>query len=254
MSRAIMALFASVAAIGLIVACGTTEANVAGPQAPASPAQQARPTTAHAEQPTLAAQPQPAPKAPTTNWAPVKMLDACSVPADPVMLAGAVKMGGANAVGLYAVNWSAPHCVVDASYAQRVQAEGVQVLPIVTPGNSPGDPAQAAAVVQSWKVSNAMAFDLEPGSYPSVEWVADTANRMRQAGISPGIYGTAEGQGMYAAANPAWRWVANWSAPGGSVLSDGGWNVHQYTDSESVGGLTYDASIVGPGVMGPAQA
>jgi GH25 family lysozyme M1 (1,4-beta-N-acetylmuramidase) len=129
----------------------------------------------------------------------------------------------------------------------------VQVLPIVTPGNSPGDPAQAAAAVQSWRVSNAMAFDLEPGSYPSVEWVADTANRMRQAGISPGIYGTAEGQSMYAAANPAWRWVANWSAPGGSVLSDGGWNVHQYTDSESVGGLTYDASIVGPGVMGPAQ-
>ena len=51
-------------------------------------------------------------------------------------------------------------------------------------------------------------------------------------------------------ANPAWTWVANWSAPPEDLV---GGNVHQYTDSESVGGLTYDASFVGPGVVGPAQ-
>jgi hypothetical protein len=142
--------------------------------------------------------------------------------------------------------------VVDAAYAQRVQAEGVQVLPIVTPGDTPGDPGQAAAAVESWHVSDAMAFDLEPSSYPSVEWVADASNRLRQAGISPGIYGTGDGEGMYDAANPSWKWVANWSAPGGSVLSEG-WSAHQYTDSETVGETTFDSSIVGPGVLGPAK-
>lgn len=250
MPRAIKAGCAAIGAIALIFACGTTQAHGAGSPAPTSPAQQARATSAHVEQPAQPVQTVAAPPPPVANQAPIKMLDACSVPPDPVMLAGAVKTAGARAVGLYAANWSAPNCVVDAAYAQRVQAEGVQVLPIVTPGNTPGDPAAAAAAVQSWHVSNAMAFDLEPGSLPSVEWVADTSNRMRQAGLSPGIYGTQEGQGMYAAANPSWTWVANWSAAP-EDLSGG--SVHQYTDSESVGGLTYDASVVGTGVLGPAR-
>jgi hypothetical protein len=237
--------------MGLIYACGTTEAHTAGAPAPTSPAQQARATAAHVDPPPPPQpKPAPAPPPPVANQWPIKMLDACSVPADPVMLAGAVKTAGARAVGLYAVNWSAPNCVVDASYAQRVQAEDVQVLPIITPGNSPGDGALAAAVVESWHVSSAMAFDLEPSSYPSVEWVADAANRLRQAGISPGIYSTQEGQGLYAAANPSWTWVANWSAPPEDLV---GGNVHQYTDSESWGGLTYDASIVGTGMLGPSH-
>jgi hypothetical protein len=252
MPRAINAACAAIGAVALIYACGTTQAHAAGPPAPVSPVQQARATSAHVDQP---AQPQPAqtvqaPRTPVANQWPIKMLDACSVPADPVMLAGAVKTAGGRAVGLYAANWDLPNCVVDASYAQRVQAEGVQVLPIVTPGNSPGDPAQAAAAVESWHVSNAMAFDLEPSSYPSVQWVADAANRVRQAGISPGIYGTQEGQSMYAAANPSWTWVANWSAAPEDLV---GGNVHQYTDSESWGGLTYDASIVGTGMLGPSH-
>lgn len=175
------------------------------------------------------------------------LLDVAFPPSDPAQLVSDVRALGARAVGLYVVNWSAPRAVVSAAYAQKVAAAGVGVLPIVTPGQSPGPVSAVMAALAAWWPGDGspVGCDIEqPGiDTPDPAWVNDLVQSILSARFASWLYENASTRSTY-----PWGsfWEADWTF---ADHLDAGSIATQYTDAVTgPSGTRYDGSTVAAGV------
>ena len=171
------------------------------------------------------------------------MLDICPAPANPADLERDLIDLGPESVGLYVVNLSVPSCVVSPQYVRALVADGVGVLPIIVPGNSPPADLDLVGALKGWGVPPApVAIDLEDGSTPPLAWVQRKVQELTGAGYQSALYGTAFYQGMYNDAAWWWRWLADWTFREGITP---GYQAQQWSnDATAPSGRRYDISDV----------
>jgi hypothetical protein len=171
------------------------------------------------------------------------LLDIAFPPSDPAGLVRDLDAAGADSIGLYVVNWSVPSAVQAGTYVQGVLAAGTAVLPIVTPGNTPGPASAILSALDGWGVSGCpVAFDIEQYSFPAQSWVAGACQALTGAGYFPGIYGLASTHSSYAGLGQKWSWLANWD---GQPTIPPGYQAKQYTNTfVGPSGARYDTSVV----------
>lgn len=136
-------------------------------------------------------------------------LDA-AYPPDPASLLTDMAQAGADGCFLYVwgpiVNWTPYHRVI-------LQQAGLYAVPIIVPGNTPGDPVQMADAVNAWGwPSGPVIFDFEPGSDPGAPWFANAQNIFWTRGYHAEPYGTPSFLQAY---DPEDKdWVATWIRTG----------------------------------------
>jgi hypothetical protein len=181
------------------------------------------------------------------------LLDICDAPPDPAQAVADCQAAGARALGLYAINLSAPECVVSAEYAQAVFAGGIQVLPIITPGENPPAVSGLPDALRAWGVlnnGNWVGLDLEqPGiDTPPTLWVGDLDAAL-----------TDDGRQLLTYTNLRWEypwgawWAVNWNVGNRATIPVDGMAVQWSPSFVSPSGHVYDPSWMSPGLM-PAQA
>lgn len=181
------------------------------------------------------------------------MLDAASPPADPAACAADARAAGARVVGLYAVNLSDPWTVVSLDYARGVAAAGVQVLPIITPGQSPPDAAAVASGLEGWEGLNSSALfglDIEqPGiDTPPEWWVSDLLNTLTPTGWRMFEYTNLRSLYPY-----GFWWAIDWDHGSAAAIPPGAGGVQFSPAWTGPSGAQYDPSWLVPGMMPAAQ-
>lgn len=156
---------------------------------------------------------------------------------------------GADGCFLYVwgpiVNWTPYHRAL-------LQQAGFHAVPIVVPGNAPGDPIEMVNAVNAWGwPGGPVIFDFEGGSDPGSPWFQNAVNVFAIHGYRAEPYGTSSFLDRY---DPEDRdWVANWIRTG--ILDPiptlpAGWEAWQFVNDIIVNGHTYDASIVSDVLLG----
>lgn len=180
------------------------------------------------------------------------LLDIAFPPADPGALAADVRAAGARAVGLYVINLSAPSTVQSAAYAKAAYAAGVQVLPIITPGQSPPPVAGVPDALLAWgqlNTDNAVALDIEqPGiDTPPPGWVQALVNTLDGTGYKSWLYVIGSLRSTYPYG--LW-WAVDWDHGDQAKIPPGAVAVQYSPTWRGPSGHEYDPSYVDQSALG----
>lgn len=176
------------------------------------------------------------------------MLDA-AFPPDPGGLITDITTVGAQGAFLYVwgpfVNGSPGHVLA-------LRNAGLEVVPIIVPGNIAPDPTNFHSTLQAWHFDEGpVFFDFERGSDPGKAWFDNATAVLAAEGYRAEPYGTLSVLGQY---DPEDKdWVANWLRTG--ILEPipqlpPDWEAWQFVNDIMINGHQYDASVVSTQILG----
>lgn len=178
------------------------------------------------------------------------ILDALFPPAPDQLVSDCRAMGAQGCAG-YAWRWGGIGTWTRA-HVDALRAAGLLYVPIVVPGDAPGDPGgMLDACAALGGPEPVVMLDTEPSSEPSAEWVAVFTGSAHARGWTVEDYGPR----AVIASHPAdGEWLADWLRTG--VLDPEpqlppGYRAQQFVnDVTAPSGAQYDASIVDPAIFG----
>lgn len=143
------------------------------------------------------------------------------------------------------VNWTPDHVTL-------MRAHGKIVIPIIVPGNFPGDPINMLHALPLWGFHDGpVMFDFETNSEPALVWWKWAQDTLAAGGYHAEPYGTTPILGIYDPTDD--DWVAEWIRTG--VLDPipnlpPNWEAWQFVNDITINGHQYDASVINPDALG----
>lgn len=155
-------------------------------------------------------------------------------------------MDSIGAAGAFIYVWG-PITNYTVQHVTYARSRSKTVLPIIVPGNQPGDPRSMIATLGSYGFTDGpVLFDFESGSLPTNQWWNDTKSVLESEGFVPDRYGNVSVLAGYSPGETG-DWVASWIETGTIATIPQlttGYGALQFANDVPINGNTYDVSII----------